>query len=404
MPLSSDLLQDSMFLMLLAAIVALGFAIVLVLAKRSRAANDAMIKMIAESNARANETATGLMQSQAELAGRLNLLNEAQSASQTQLMTLFQNQEREITRKLEDRLADVGKKVGDSLEKSNVQSNQSMTALKERLAVIDAAQRNITELSTQMVGLQDILSNKQARGAFGEIQLNDLVSSILPPSAYQFQATVGDGKRADCLLTLPNPPGAIVVDAKFPLESFQAMQSAEDDQSRDMARRSFDKDVRYHVKAIAEKYIVPGETADSALMFLPSEAIYAELHANFPATVEHSFRSKVWIVSPTTLMATLNTVRAVLKDARMREQAGVIQKEVHTLLGDVGRLDDRVGKLQRHFGMAEEDLRKIQTSTDKITKRGERIQEIEVGDDQKAEIEAQDLVGNVERLPRRDNL
>ena len=166
-----------------------------------------------------------------------------------------------------------------------------------------------------MVGLQDILSNKQSRGAFGEIQLQDLVTTTLPPSAFKFQVTLGNSKRGDCLLTLPNPPGPVAIDSKFPLESFQALQGVENDAARQQAERAFRTDVITHVKDIAKKYIVPGETADSALMFLPSEAVYAELHANFRNVVEESFRHRVWIVSPTTLMATLNTVRAVLKDA-----------------------------------------------------------------------------------------
>ncbi|MBL4613831.1 MAG: DNA recombination protein RmuC, partial [Magnetovibrio sp.] len=249
-----------------------------------------------------------------------------------------------------------------------------------RLAVIDAAQKNLSELTDQMVGLQDILSNKQARGAFGEIQLNDLVSDILPPSAYTFQATLSNGKRADCLLRLPNPPGSIVIDSKFPLESYLKMQNADTDEARKTARRAFGTDIMNHVRAIADKYIVPGETAESALMFLPSEAVYAELHASLPEVVEKSYRARVWIVSPTTLMATLNTVRAVLKDAHMREQAGVIRGEVLKLLDDVGRLDKRVSNLQSHFNQAQKDIGEIQTSSGKIARRAERIEDVQLED------------------------
>jgi len=268
--------------------------------------------------------------------------------------------------------------MGDSLEKNNKTTTDSLGELKTRLAVIDEAQKNITELSGQMVGLQDILSNKQARGAFGEIQLNDLVSGILPPSAYDFQAQMSNGKRADCLLKLPNPPGSIVVDAKFPLESFQALRNAEDDQQVKLARAAFKADIKKHVKDISSKYIIQGETAESALMFLPSEAVYAELHASFADVVEESYRARVWIVSPTTLMATLNTVRAVLKDARMREQAGVIQKEVMTMMTDVGRLDDRVAKLDNHFEQARKDIDLINTSTRKISSRAEKIESLQL--------------------------
>ena len=232
-----------------------------------------------------------------------------------------------------------------------------------------------------MVGLQDILANRQARGAFGEIQLNDLETAILPPSAYAFQATLSNNRIADCLLRLPNPPGAIAIDAKFPLESYHALRAATDDAARERALRAFGTDVMKHVRDIAEKYIVPGETAESALMFLPAEAVYAELHASLPDIVEKSYRARVWIVSPTTLMATLNTVRAVLKDARMREQAGVIQVEVENLLDDVERLDGRVVNLQRHFEQANEDVRQIRTSAEKVARRGDRIKDVQLGEE-----------------------
>jgi DNA recombination protein RmuC len=211
--------------------------------------------------------------------------------------------------------------------------------------------------------------------------MQDLVQGALPPSAYSFQATLGGGVRVDCLLLLPNPPGAIALDAKFPLESYRALRDARDEAALVQARRQFSIALKTHVRAIAEKYIVPGETADSALMFLPSEAVYAELHANFPALVEESFRARVWIVSPTTLMATLTTVRAVLKDVHLREQAHIIQGELRRLLDDVGRLDERVAKLQRHFEQATEDVRQIRISTEKVGKRAERIEELQLGDD-----------------------
>jgi DNA recombination protein RmuC len=312
------------------------------------------------------------------LEGRLSQMADSQAAVQARLSEQFQAQERAVTKALEERLADLSKRVGDRLQVSAKESQTTLTDLRERLAVIDQAQKNITELSTQVVGLQDILANKQARGAFGEVQLEDLVRSTLPPNSYGFQVTIGEGRRVDCLLQLPNPPGPIGIDAKFPLESYRALREAADEVQQVQARRTFAADLRKHIQDIASRYIVPGETAESALMFLPSEAVYAELHANFTAVVEESYRARVWIVSPTTLMATLNTVRAVLKDVRMREQAGVIQAEVGTMIGDVKRLDDRVGKLQRHFGQAGEDLRQIRISTEKVVKRGERIEELEL--------------------------
>jgi DNA recombination protein RmuC len=364
---------------LAAAVVVLAVVGVLALrAERDRAGSDARAGQLAQA-------AESLASAQAQLAGRLSQLAETQAAAQAQLAERLQAQERAVTKALEERLAEVTKRLTDGLEQSSHKQATTMHDLRERLAVIDAAQKNITQLSAQMVGLQEILSNKQARGAFGEIQLNDLVSAILPPSAYEFQATLGRGQRVDCLLRLPNPPGAIGIDAKFPLESFHALRNAPDEAGRAAAGRAFGTAVLKHVRDIAEKYIVPGETAESALMFLPSEAIYAELHANFPDVVEKSFRAKVWIVSPTTLMATLNTVRAVLKDARMREQAGVIQKEVALLLEDIGRLDERVDNLGRHFNQAAEDIKQIRTSTDKVTKRAGRIEDIQLGEDGPAE-------------------
>ncbi|NQU56847.1 MAG: DNA recombination protein RmuC, partial [Rhodospirillales bacterium] len=272
-------------------------------------------------------------------------------------------------------------------------TSKTMSELHERLAVINAAQQKITTLSEQVVGLQDILSNKQARGAFGEIQLNDLVTSMMPPSAYTFQATLTNNKRADCLLTLPNPPGSIVIDAKFPLESYHGIRNAADDAAKVQAARAFSADVLKHVKDISEKYIIPGETAESALMFLPSEAVYAELHANFPDVVEKSFKQRVWIVSPTTLMATLHTIRAILKDATMHEQAGLIQAEVLKLLEDIGRMDQRVVNLESHFNMAVKDIREIRISSDKVTKRGVRIEDMQLGENtEDEEIEPPHLV------------
>jgi DNA recombination protein RmuC len=272
--------------------------------------------------------------------------------------------------------------VNDRLDRSERMTGQVVTDLRERLARIDEAQRKIGDLSTQVVSLQQILTNKQARGAFGEVQLNDLVSNALPPSAYELQCTLSSGVRADCLLRLPNPPGPIAIDAKFPLESYHLLRAAPagDAAALAAAQRAFQAAMRKHIGDIRDKYIVPGETAESALLFLPSEAIYAELHASFGGIVDESYRARVWIVSPTTMMATLNTVRAVLKDVEMREQAGEIQKLVALMMGDTKRLQDRVDNLKRHFAQTEKDLREIDTSTTQITRRGERILGVELGE------------------------
>jgi DNA recombination protein RmuC len=245
--------------------------------------------------------------------------------------------------------------------------------LQTRLETIDKAQANIEKLSGNVLSLQDILSNKQTRGAFGEIQLHDIVQKALPKDAYTMQATLGNGKRADCLIHLPNPPGPIVIDAKFPLEAYEAIRRADTPRGATEAAQAMRTAVRAHIRAIAEKYIVEGETADGALMFLPSEAVYAELHANFPELVREGFAVKVWIVSPTTCMATLNTMRAVLKDARMREQAGAIRKELALLYADVERLGVRVESLDRHFGQAAKDIEDIKVSSEKAGKRARRL-------------------------------
>ena len=321
----------------------------------------------------------------ASLAGRLDQMATSQATVQSLLSEQLQAQERALAKALDERLSRLGGTVGESLSKNAADTTKTLTELRERLAVIDAAQANMSQLSGQVVALQDILANKQARGAFGEVQLENLVKAALPPDAYEFQCQIG-GRRVDCLLRLPNPPGPIAIDAKFPLEAYRALIAAPDDVQRALARNQLGSDVMIHVRAIRARYIVAGETAESALLFLPSEAVYAELHANLPEVVQESYAHRVWIVSPTTLMATLNTVRAVLRDARMREQAHLIQKEVQILLQDIERLDDRVGKLQKHFDQSLEDIRQIRVSTDKVTKRATRIEEVDVGQSDQAQI------------------
>lgn len=310
---------------------------------------------------------------------------EAEQMRQQLALALSQQAEtvQRVERSLREQEQALSKAVGERLDRTEKATGQIVTDLRERLARIDEAQKKIGDLSTQVVSLQEVLSNKQARGAFGEVQLNDLVQSALPPQAYAFQHTLSSGVRADCLLMLPNPPGSIAIDAKFPLESYSALRAvaAGDGPALVVAQRAFQQAMRKHIGDIRDKYIVPGETAESALMFLPSEAVYAELHANFTGLVEESYRARVWIVSPTTMMATLNTVRAVLKDVRMREQAGEIQKTVGLLMGDVQRLGDRVERLKTHFGQTEKDLREIDISADRITKRGQRILDVDLGEE-----------------------
>lgn len=334
-------------------------------------------------NTALTELADNMYRAQTELAGRLSMLNENNIRQQNQLASAINEQKLSMLKMVDEKLLEVTKNVGQGLQQSTEKTNQTLHDLRERLAKIDVAQQKISTLSEQVVSLQEVLTNKQARGAFGEIQLNDLVSSILPPSAYAFQVVLSNQKRADCVLKLPNPPGMIVIDSKFPLESYQALRKASNEREKLEAERFFKASVLKHIKDISEKYIISGETAESALMFMPSESVYAELHANFIDVVEASYRAKVWIVSPTTLMATLNTVRAVLKDARMQEQAGVIQKEVGLLIEDINRIDERIENLSKHFDMASKDIGEIKVSSGKISKRVEKIEDIELGPQEK---------------------
>ena len=303
-----------------------------------------------------------LGEGQERLSGGLHHVSEAQAISQTAMLQV-----------MEQRLAEVQRAMGESLQGTSIRTARSLGDLHQRLETIDKAQANIEKLSGNVLSLQDILSNKQTRGAFGEIQLHDIVQKALPKDAYTMQATLSNGKRADCLIHLPNPPGPIVIDAKFPLEAYEAIRRADTPRANLEAAQQMRAAVRAHIRAISEKYILEGETADGALMFLPSEAVYAELHSNFPEIVREGFAVKVWIVSPTTCMATLNTMRAVLKDARMREQAGAIRRELSELYKDVERLGERVGNLDRHFGQAAKDIEEIRISSDKATKRARRL-------------------------------
>ena len=304
----------------------------------------------------------GLSEGQERLAGGLHHVSEAQSLSQTAMIQLMEN-----------RLAEVQRFMGESLTGSSMRTARSLGDLQQRLETIDKAQANIEKLSGNVLSLQDILANKQTRGAFGEIQLHDIVAKALPPDAYTMQATLSNGKRVDCLVHLPNPPGPLAIDAKFPLEAYEALRRAENPRQVQDANVALRTAVRAHIKAISDKYVIEGETADGALMFLPSEAVYAELHANFPEIVREGFAARVWIVSPTTCMATLNTMRAILKDARLREQTGAIRKELAELYKDIERLSERVGNLDRHFGQAAKDIEEIKISSDKAGKRARRL-------------------------------
>ena len=303
-----------------------------------------------------------LSEGQERLTGGLQTVSEAQAKAQLSMINM-----------MEERLAKVQLQMNENLSHSSRRTAQSLGDLQQRLSTIDKAQEKITKLSGDVLSLQDILSNKQTRGAFGEIQLTDIVSKALPSDGFELQATLSTGKRADCLIKLPNPPGPIVIDSKFPLEAYEALRNASSETDTSSAVRLFRTSVRKHIKDISEKYIVEGETADGAILFLPSEAVYAELHANFSDLVREGFSARVWIVSPTTCMATLNTMRAILKDARMREQAGAIRNELTLLYQDVDRLGVRVESLDRHFNQAAKDISDIKISADKAGRRAKRL-------------------------------
>ena len=317
-------------------------------------------------------------ESVAELKGQLSQMVQASSQQQQNITSQLSEQ----SARMEQTLSNFRQQLGHSLQQQTQSTHDNLTKLSERLAVIDRANSQITELTGQVTQLHNILANKTERGAFGEVQLENLVKTVLPPNSYAFQVTLPNQKRADCILKLPNPPGDIVIDSKFPLDAWYNLQNSETKEQQIAARRQLAISVRGHVKDIQDKYIIAGSTAESACLFLPSEAVYAEIHANLPDVIDASYKARVWIVSPTTMMATLNTVRAVLRDARLREQTAIIQSEMLKLIEDVSRLDTRVENLNRHFSQVQKDISEIQTSTSRISKRSYRITELEVPEDE----------------------
>ena len=352
---------SSILIMLILSIVFLLILILYLMLRPQRSPADSQTPIIDNLNI-FGEKIQKLSEGQERLTGGLQTVSEAQAKAQLSMINM-----------MEERLAKVQLQMTENLSHSSRRTAQSLGDLQQRLSTIDKAQEKITKLSGDVLSLQDILSNKQTRGAFGEIQLTDIVSKALPSDGFQLQATLSNGKRADCLIKLPNPPGPIVIDSKFPLEAYEALRNASSETEISSAVRLFRTSVRKHIKDISEKYIIEGETADGAILFLPSEAVYAELHANFSELVREGFSARVWIVSPTTCMATLNTMRAILKDARMREQAGAIRNELTLLYQDVDRLGIRVESLDRHFNQAAKDISEIKISADKAGRRAKRL-------------------------------
>ncbi|AUM01492.1 hypothetical protein B4966_06820 [Rhodocyclaceae bacterium] len=280
-----------------------------------------------------------------------------------------------LTRSVNERLEAIGGQVNQRLDEGFRKTNETFANVMARLATIDEAQKKIDGLTTNVVSLQELLGDKKARGAFGEVQLEALVRNSLPPEARLFQATLPNGTRVDCLLRLPEPTGQVAVDAKFPLENYHRMFDASlAEADRRAAQTAFRADVKRHIDAIADKYIIPGVTADGAVMFLPAEAVFAELHAYHPEVVTYAQTRRVWIVSPTTLMAVLNTARAVLKDVETRKQIHVIKDALAKLAADFQRFDERMNALARHIEQAGRDVQAVQVSSRKISAHFKKIE------------------------------
>lgn len=277
------------------------------------------------------------------------------------------------------KLEQIGEKVEQRLEKGFKETTTVFGDVLKRLALIDKAQEKIAELSGNVVSLQEVLSDKRSRGAFGEVQLNALISNMMPENSYSLQHTFNNGVRADCVLMLPDPTGTICIDSKFPLESYQRMTDpSRGDADRAAAERQFKQDIKKHIKDIASKYIIPGETSDGAMMFIPAESVFSEIHGHHPELVEEAQRARVWLTSPTTMMAVLTTARAVLKDAATRQQVHIIQEHLAVLAKDFGRFQTRMNNLAKHIDLAQKDVGDVQTSARKISSRFEKIEKVEL--------------------------
>ena len=311
-----------------------------------------------------------VMQRQSEMAGRMQTMAE-----------IFTTRQADFARLVSERLDTQSQRVGQAIEQTSQKSEESLGKLAERLAVIDRAQANIATLSKDVVSLQSILSNKQTRGAFGQGRMESIVTDGLPIGSFGFQYTLSNNSRPDCVIFMPNGQPHLVIDAKFPLESWQRLQSADNPEEHRVASLGFRQDMQVHVRAISEKYLIAGETQDTAFMFVPSESIFADIHEHFEDVVQRANRARVVVVSPSLLMLSIQVVQALMRDVRIREEAHRIQAEVRELVTDVGRLKDRVIALQKHFGQANTDIGDILTSTSKIVRRGQRIDELELDDE-----------------------
>jgi DNA recombination protein RmuC len=322
-------------------------------------------RLAAEAAAREAETQARLdeiARAGVELGGRMQSLADVLSSRQA-----------DLARVVSERLDTVGARVGAGLELSAKSTGETLTKLNERLAVIDAAQARLAGITQEVVSLREILSNKQSRGAFGQARMEAIVRDGLPPDAYDFQFTLSNKTRPDCVIHLPGDSRPMAVDAKFPLEAFSLLKDARSDDARKAAQARVRADVGKHVKDIAERYLIAGETQETAMMFVPSDSVYSDLVEHFDDVVQRAHRSRIVIVSPSLLMMAIQVMRSVMRDAAMREQAHLIQAEVGKLLDDARRLGERASKLETHFRQAQDDLAGLTTSVEKIAKRGERI-------------------------------
>ena len=307
-----------------------------------------------------------MMRIQNEMTGRMQTMSE-----------IFGSRTSDLARLVNERLDTTSQRVGVALAETRAKTDEGLSKLNERLALIDRAQSTISALSGEIISLQSILSNKQTRGAFGQGRMEAIIADGLAQNGYSFQTTLSTGARPDALIHMPNGAPPLAIDAKFPLESWQRLTEAETPEAAKLAASQFRSDMGVHVRAIAEKYLIIGETQDTAFLFVPSESIFADLHEKFEDVVQKSLKARVVIVSPSILMLSIQVVQALMRDVRMREEAYRIQTEVRALLGDVGRLDDRVKKLQSHFTQAQNDIGDILVSSGKVLRRGEKIEAME---------------------------
>ena len=342
--------------------------LVVVAVKLGRAARERRSEAAAEAvrSEQIEQRMASLARIQAETVGRLHSMGET-----------FSGRQAELGRVVNERLDAVTHRLGQSMEATTRNTVESLRHLHERLAVIDNAQKNLTELSAQVTSLREVLANKQARGAFGQARMEAIVRDGLPKGAYEFQFTLSNRTRPDCVVFLPVDQRPLVIDAKFPLEAVTAFREGKTDEAKKQAGQRLRQDVLKHITDIAGRYLIPGETQELALMFVPSESVYAEIHDGFDDVIQKAYRARVVLVSPSLLMLAIQVMQQILKDARMRDAADQIRTEVLNLGDDLGRLRERVLKLQKHFGDVNEDVRQILISADKIEKRAGRIEELD---------------------------